>query len=180
LISGHPLVLQSFQDILKKEPLDVHALLLETTLASGLRAVSAPDAPVFVVDANLPGPAMEALLGGILEQSPKVRIIAVAESFSENASFALLRLGVKGLLDYKLAATELARAIPMVGSGGYWVPREILARFLDTILQGPQSQRLRLAGFHELSPREQQTLDYLLQNLANKEIADKMKISERP
>lgn len=125
LISGHPLVLRSFQETIAKEPLEVHPLLLETTMASVLRNVSVPDVPAFVVDANLPGPAMEVLVGGILERSPKARVIAVAETFSEIASFALLRLGMKGLLGYKQVPTELAWAIPMVASGGFWVPRLI-------------------------------------------------------
>lgn len=179
LISGHPLVLGNFQKTIAREPLEVHPLLLESTFAASLRKIAVPDVPVFVVDANLPAPAMESLISGILERLPMARVIAVAENFSEKSSIALLRIGVKGLLGYQLVTTELGRAILMVGSGGYWVPREILARFLDVILQGPQGQRLRAAGSREMTAREQQILDYLLENLANKEIADKLNISER-
>lgn len=178
-MSSHPLVLEGFQRTLAKEPLDIRAVVLETTLAPGLRTIELPDVPLYVADANLPPPSLEALVGGILERFPRARVIVVSEGFSEKTSFALLRLGVKGLLSYKDAHNQLVRAIPMVAGGGFWVPRAILSAFLDSILQTPSGQRLRLSGSRDLSPREQQTLDLLLENLANKEIADKLNISER-
>jgi DNA-binding NarL/FixJ family response regulator len=179
LISSHPLVLQGFQQTLGEKAFDVRAVLLETTLASGLRTHPLPRVPLYVCDANLPGPALEALLAGIVLRFPDARIIVAAEHFSKQFSFALLRLGVKGLLAYKDTQEQFARAILMVAGGGFWVPRTILSGFLESILQSKQGQRLRLSGTRDLSPREQQTLDFLLENLANKEIAGKMNISER-
>jgi DNA-binding NarL/FixJ family response regulator len=179
LLSSHPLVLRDFERALVRSGMEAQPKLQQSTLASVLRDIELPAAPEYVLDASLPPPSMEALVGGILLRFPKARVLVVAEEFTEDISFSLLRLGVKGPVTYQQADEQLPRALLMLAGGGFWVPREILSRFLDSILQTPHGQRLKMAVTREVSPREQQTLDGLLENLANKEIAAKMNISER-
>ncbi len=90
----------------------------------------------------------------------------------------VLRLGVKGLLTYVEAREQLIRALPLVASGGFWVPRQLLSGFVDSILTG-QGRRLKTDSVTNLSRREQEVLDSLLENLSNKEIASKLNIAER-
>jgi DNA-binding NarL/FixJ family response regulator len=59
------------------------------------------------------------------------------------------------------------------------VPRNVLSRFVDSILSTTQGRRLRSDSPAELSRREQEVLNGLLENLANKEVADRLHISER-
>jgi len=82
-------------------------------------------------------------------------------------------------LTYAEAREQLPRALPQVASGGIWVPRPVLSRFVDSILKGSQARRLAPDSASDLSQREQEVLTGLLENLANKELAQKMKISER-
>jgi len=58
------------------------------------------------------------------------------------------------------------------------VPRGLLSAFLDTMRSAPLSGPA-LAGESHLTGREREVLDGLLQNLLNKEIAKKLRISER-
>jgi DNA-binding NarL/FixJ family response regulator len=90
-----------------------------------------------------------------------------------------LRQGVKGILTYAEARDQLPRALPLVAAGGFWVPREVLSRFVDSILTTTQGRRLRSDAPSELSRREQEVLSSLLENLANKEVASRLNISER-
>jgi len=62
--------------------------------------------------------------------------------------------------------------------GGFWVPRQLLSGFVDSILTG-QGRRLKTDSVTNLSRREQEVLDSLLENLSNKEIASKLNIAER-
>jgi DNA-binding NarL/FixJ family response regulator len=103
----------------------------------------------------------------------------VDQKFKEATSYALLRMGVKGLLTYSEAREQLVHALPLVASGGFWVPRELLSRFVDTILNGMRGRRPQAEANTELSRREREVLDGLLENLANKEIASRLNISER-
>jgi DNA-binding NarL/FixJ family response regulator len=97
---------------------------------------------------------------------------------SDANSYSLLRLGVKGLLTYVEAREQLVRALPLVAVGGFWVPRSVLSGFVDSILTG-QGRRLKTDAVTNLSRREQEVLDSLLENLSNKEIASKLNIAER-
>jgi DNA-binding NarL/FixJ family response regulator len=85
---------------------------------------------------------------------------------------------VKGLLTYVEAREQLIRALPLVATGGFWVPRQLLSGFVDSILTG-QGRRLKTDSVTNLSRREQEVLDSLLENLSNKEIASKLNIAER-
>jgi DNA-binding NarL/FixJ family response regulator len=59
------------------------------------------------------------------------------------------------------------------------VPRALLSEFVDSILNSTRGRRLKVETATELSRREQEVLDALLENLANKEIASRFNISER-
>lgn len=179
LISSHPLVLHGFQQALLGSNFAPAPRSLSSTLVPELRQLALPRAPVYVVDAHLPRPSLEALLAGILERFPTARVVVVAEDFTEAHCFALLRLGVKGLISYAQAPQQLPRALPLVAAGGYWVPRPMLSRFVDSVLRSSPGRQLKVTGTSQLSRREQEALDALLENLSNKEIASKLHISER-
>lgn len=180
ILSPHPLVLAEFSRALDSRAFDLTTRQLESTLGPDLRKVAVPNAAVYVVDAaHASQPASAALIANILETSPSARLLVVAEQFSTDDSNNLLRLGVKGLLTYAGASAQLARALPQVAHGGFWVPRSTLSEFVDSILGDAHGRRLKVATAKELSRREQEVLDTLLENLANKEIASRFNISER-
>jgi len=178
ILSPHPLVLSEFERILAKAPFKLTVMQLESTLAPDLRSMEPPRAQVFVIDAHAAKPATGALLTNILERYPEARLIVVGEQHIENNSYSLLRMGVKGLLTYVEAREQLVRALPLVANGGFWVPRQLLSGFVDSILTG-QGRRLKTDSVTNLSRREQEVLDALLENQSNKEIANKLNIAER-
>ena len=178
LLSPHPLVLSEFERILSKSGNKVISKQLESTLAPDLRSFEPPKAQVYVIDAHAARQATGALLSNILERHPEARLIVVGEQHQDANSFSLLRLGVKGILTYSEARDQMVRALPLVAAGGFWVPRTVLSGFVDSILSG-QTRRLKSDSVANLSRREQEVLDSLLENLSNKEIASKLNIAER-
>lgn len=179
LLSPHPLVLSEFERLLSKaSQFKVISKQLESTLAPDLRSLEPPRAQVYVIDAHAARQATGALLTNILERHTDARLIVVGDAINENNSFSLLRLGVKGILTYAEARDQLARALPLVSNGGFWVPRSVLSGFVDSILTN-QGRRLKTDSVTNLSRREQEVLDSLLENLSNKEIASKLNIAER-
>jgi two-component system nitrate/nitrite response regulator NarL len=102
----------------------------------------------------------------------------LSEQFPEDQAFALLRLGVKGLLAYNEMDGQLTRSLEAVSKGGYWVPRATLSKFVESLL----SVKNEVKGLNapaRVSPRERDVLDALLRNESNKEIANRLNISER-
>ena len=148
-------------------------------LGPDLRRLVLPRALVYVVDAHGSQPATSALMANLLERTPTARVLVVAEKFTPEESYNLLRLGAKGLLTYTEAREQLPRALPLVASGGFLVPRAMLSEFVDSILTNAHGRRMKVETATELSKREQEVLEALLENLANKEIASKFNISER-
>jgi len=179
LLSPHPLVLSEFERVLSNPAFKLISRHLESTLGPDLRHLQVPKAIVYVVDAHVARPAAGALISNILDHHTEARIIVVAEKFDAAESYSLLQMGAKGLLSYTEAREQLPRALPLVAAGGFWVPRAVLSGFVDSILGGSHSRRLKADTSADLSPREQEVLNSLLENLANKEIGNKLNISER-
>ena len=152
---------------------------LNSLLAPDLRHLEIPRASVYVIDSHAARQATGALLGNILDRHADARLLVIGDNLKEEDSYSLLRQGVKGILNYSEAREQLLRALPLVAAGGFWVPRAVLSRFVDSILTSSQSRRMRTDSPADLSKREQEVLNGLLENLANKEIADRLHISER-
>lgn len=178
LLSSHALALAEFERHLSGHEFRPLARPVESSLAADLRRLRVPRAEVYVLDAAGAWPAAGALVSAILDRYPAARLLVVGERFNEPTAFPLLRLGSKGLLRYAEVRTRLPRAVKTVATGGYWVSRALLSRFVDWILNRVRGRRLpsRAAG---LSRRERDVLEALLENLSNKEIATKLGISER-
>lgn len=179
LLSPHPMVLDEFHRLLEDSGFQITSKQLDSMLAPDLRNLDVPKASVYVVDAHAARQATGALLGNILDRYSSARLLVVGDNLKDADSFALLRQGAKGILSYAEAREQLPVALPQVASGGIWVARPVLSRFVDSILNSTQGRRLRVESPNELSRREQEVLASLLENLANKEVADRLHISER-
>jgi DNA-binding NarL/FixJ family response regulator len=179
LLSPHPMVLEDLRRLLGNCGFHIVSKQLDSLLAPDLRNLDVPRASVYVIDAHAARQATGALLGNLLDRCPSARLIVVGDKLKEEDHYTLLRQGVKGILNYDEARDQLPRALPLVANGGFWVPRTVLSRFVDSILSSTQGRRLRGDSPAELSRREQEVLNGLLENLANKEVADRLHISER-
>jgi DNA-binding NarL/FixJ family response regulator len=179
LLSPHPMVLDEFHRLLEDSGFQITSKQLDSMLAPDLRNLDIPRAAVYVIDAHAARQATGALLSNILERYATARLLVVGDKLKEADSYSLLRQGAKGILTYAEAREQLPLALPQVAAGGIWVPRPVLSRFVDSILSSTQGRRLRMDSPNELSRREQEVLASLLENLANKEVAERLHISER-
>jgi DNA-binding NarL/FixJ family response regulator len=178
LLAFHPLVLSEFQRLLDNETLAVNPKRLEADLIADPAKLNVPRAAVYVVESHGHRPTTEALVVAVLGRQPGARVVVVAENFDQSAAFPLLRLGAKGLMTFSEATEQLLRAVQEVASGGFWVPRSLLSRFVDETITSVRRPR-GPAGPARLSRREKEVLEALLENLSNKEIASKLNMSER-
>ena len=179
LLSSHSLVLRELQRVLKKPSFNVIPRRLESTLASELRRLKIPRAIVYVVDIQAMRPSAGVLLSNILNLNAQARIIVVADKFNSAESYSLLQIGARGLLTFDEAREQLARALPLVAKGGFWVPRALLSGFVDSILPRGSSRHRKIDSATKITPRQQEVLDALLQQLSNKEVGNKLDISAR-
>lgn len=177
LLSPHPLVLSEFTKLLADLSYRVKAKNIDSRLTTDFHHLSLPKCPLYIVDACVPN-AAALLVSEIMERYPEARVVAVCEKFDETNAFPLLRLGVKGLMTYSEAQTDLATASEALLEGSYWVPRVLLSHFVESILPSSRNRTL-ISSSVALSRREREVLQAVLDNLSNKEIAGQLNISER-
>ena len=174
----HPLVLPQFQRVISEHGFRLIARRLEADRIPDFERLSVPKASVYIVEAHPQFPVTEAVVTGIHARQPSSRVLLLSEPFDDATAFALLRLGVKGLMTYGEADGGLPRAIETVAEGGLWVGRALLSRFVDSALC-TVPLRVYATGFEGLTRRERQVLEAVLDNLSNKEIARRLHMSER-
>jgi len=177
LFCRHPVAQERFARLLSKAGFDV-AVSPELRLQNPDNAThEATPATLVILDCSDPEAAVEFVRILRIKQ-PSLPVLVLLPKLEGPHTYSLLRLGVKGLWAYSQAPRELARAACQVAGGGYWVPRELLASFIESILPELYGSK-SLTPEVEISRREREVLDLLLENLSNKEIAAKLFVAER-
>lgn len=177
LLSPHPLALEGLRAALLPLGVHVDGVRLPHSAHPDLSQLTAPPGSLVVIDACYAPVGAERVVALVMGAIPTPRALVLTDGLDEMLTFRLLRLGVKGLVPYERVPEQLAPALQAVAKGGFWVPREMLSRFVDSLLQtGAARHTLHPAG---LSSRENDVLDCLLENLSNKEIASRLNIAER-
>lgn len=167
-------MLRGLERILAAQGVEVRAKKVEQTNGSAAK-LRVPFATVYVLDVESPWKTGE-LVNEIRQQHRQARFIAIAEAFRDATAFPLLRLGVKGLVVHQQLDETLPSAVAAVAAGGYWVPRPLLSRFVDSVVEKTASIPVAVKG---LSRRQKDVMTCVVENLSNKEIASKLNITER-
>lgn len=115
----------------------------------------------------------------VLEELPTVKILLLTGKTSAGETLAALQTGARGLVQNTSAARELSQGIHAVGRGDYWIggqPIRNLAQALQelTALAAAAAQK-RSFG---LTPREIEVVRCILEGCANRDIANRFRISE--
>ena len=128
---------------------------------------------VVLMDINLPG------MSGVecvrkLKQSTTQTLVVMLTAYEDTENiFNALAAGASGYMLKRSKSVELLDAIKEVVRGGSpmstHIARKVVQSFLKT---GPSSETTE-----NLSPREQEVLDYLAQGFLYKEIAEKLGVS---
>lgn len=171
-LSEYPLFFPIFDGLRESFKITDLRLDSETVL---LPATDIPASDVYLIDSYSKSAVTETLVERVIHNKPDASVLVFGEQFPEAVAFRLLQLGARGLMLYS-EVRYLGRAMRFISESGYWVPRLVLSRFVDSLVA---TQALKVGKQTLLSPREQTILELLLRNLSNKEISAELKISER-
>lgn len=133
---------------------------------------------IILLDIYMPGGGLDAARI-IADECPVTRIVILTSSEEDDHLIRALKIGARAYILKGVAARELFRILRAVSAGESYVP-PMLAASLLLEMREAQSQQKQAAGpLDELTPREREILEGLAAGLSNKEIGEKLFLSEK-
>ena len=170
LVESDPLRLVGFRALLESE--------------SDLELISTP-LPEIALQENIdvvliedrPGHSLFDTLSNLKMMRPNLPIIVVGASPNDEIMLNAIVCGAKGYVFDGAPPSEFAGAIRVVSQGSVWVPRRVLAMFIELAIAQPK--RMRVGANEAITDREKQVLKMLVAGLSNKEIGEPLGIAVR-
>jgi DNA-binding NarL/FixJ family response regulator len=136
--------------------------------ADGAQAVTAFDKyrpDLVLMDLRMPIKDGSPATAEIKAKYPNARVLMLTTFDGDTDIHRAMEAGAQGYVLKNSTGEKLIPALRAVAAGQRWIPKEIATRLASRNL------------FEDLTPRELQVLDQMAKGLANKEIADVLKIT---
>jgi len=174
LADDHPVVLEGLETLFRRER-DIKVLARCLNGEETLEAVREHRPDVLVLDIRMPNTDGLDVLRQLKKEKLCPRVVLLTMGLEEDQVVEGLRLGVAGVVLKEMASHLLVQCVRKVHAGEQWLERRSFARVMDKILR-------REAGVREitaiLTPREVGVVRLVAAGLHNKEIGEKLFISE--
>jgi DNA-binding NarL/FixJ family response regulator len=174
LADDHPPILQGLALLLRQEP-DFEVVACCRDGEETLRAVRQLCPDILILDIMMPGKDGLAVLRELHQVEISTRVILLTAAIDEDNLLEAMRLGVAGVVLKEMAVSLLIQCVRKVYGGEQWLERRSIGHALEKMLR-------REAGTREvakiLTPREVEVVRLAATGLRNKEIADRLAISE--
>jgi len=164
-VEDHPVFRQGLATIIETEP----DMVLVAFAANGVEAIAEfrrhrPD--ITLMDLRLPGTNGTDILIAIRGEFPNARIIMLSSSDSDGEIQRALRSGAAGYVLKSMPHGDLLNVIRSVHAGKRQVPTQVAALLAEHL------------GEEELTAREVEVLQLIRDGFKNKQIAERLSISE--
>ncbi len=158
-----------------------YQLYIVNQKSSLLRSIVDIRPRLLVLDAQLPRLRLIRELPDIQKLSPVTRILVVSASPSNMEAIGVLRAGAKGYCGQNPSAVLLQKAARAVLRDEIWAARRTTSALIKELVS-PTSRiapvvKLKIP-FAGLSPRKQQIVSLVIEGATNKQIGDRLGITE--
>jgi two-component system nitrate/nitrite response regulator NarL len=171
LVDDHHIVLDGLESLLQQEP----EFLVMASLRSGeevLEFLKTQQPNILLTDFTLPGISGIDFIRQVRRLYPQVKIIVLSMHDEAHIIKSVLKEGVQGYLLKNIQHSELKSAVRHVAQGLPFVSPEVTRLLMDEMNKPKDEPEL-------LTERELDVLRLIAKEFSNKEIADKLFISER-
>ena len=171
IADDHAIVLHGLQQLFERQGgFDVVACSRNGDEA--LAVVRSQPVDVLVLDLRMPGKSGLDVLREISKDVPACRVVLLTAALRDAAVSEIMQAGAKGIVLKESSPEELIDCVRRVHRGHVWIDRGLLARTFDR--GGKNGEGVTVS----LTPREREIIRMVAQGLRNREIGQRLFISE--
>ena len=180
LADDHPIVRDGLRKLLSLEE-DIEVVGEAADGREVLQVVQDVEPDVVILDLRMPNLDGLSALQAMQQSNRKARVIVLTASEDKNEFFQAMKLGCSGIVLKQTAPELIVKSIRKVHAGEIWLDSHTTAAVMRQFAQpgemigGPGKNRER----SPLSQREREIVGLVAQGYKNKEMAEKMFISEQ-
>ncbi|MGB7603426.1 MAG: LuxR C-terminal-related transcriptional regulator [Candidatus Sulfotelmatobacter sp.] len=166
-------------DVLKRDPL-LEVIPFDSDSGSLVAAVTGLNIDVLVISANLeeqPARGLE-ILRDLRPFGPRVRAVVLMDSLKDEVVLNAFRVGARGIFSKRQPVELLCKCVHCVYQGQVWASSREMALALDALASAPIVRAVNAHGLSLLSKRELQVVRCLAEGLSNRQIAERLKLSQ--
>jgi DNA-binding NarL/FixJ family response regulator len=183
LVDDHTLFREGLRVIIEKE--DRFEIIGEAGSAKeALRLIEKDQPDIIVMDVSLPDTNGIDLTYEIRKQWPNIRILVVSMHSKVDYIAEAFKAGATGYVVKDAASNRLIEGLESVAKGMYFMDSSVSMSVVNRLLQGAgqplqPNHSSEDDHYNALTPREQEILRLLAEGLSNKQIAEKLFISQK-
>jgi DNA-binding NarL/FixJ family response regulator len=174
IADDHPIVLDGLEQLFRLEK-EFEIVARCTNGQQALDAVDAHRPDILILDLRMPQRSGLGVLRELKQRDFDTRVVVLTAALDEDEVVDAIRLGVKGVVLKEMAPRLLVQCVRKVYEGGQWLEKDSIGKALEKMLNRPGGLS---AGAGSLTPREVDVVRLVAEGLRNKEIADRLQISE--
>ncbi len=180
LADDHPIVRDGLRKLLSLEE-DIEVVGEASDGREALQVVQDTEPDVVILDLRMPNLDGLSALQAMQQSNRKTRVIVLTASEDKNEFVQAMKLGCSGIVLKQTAPELIVKSIRKVHAGEIWLDSHTTAAVMRQFAQpgemigGPGKNRER----SPLSQREREIVGLVAQGYKNKEMAEKMFISEQ-
>jgi len=170
VVDDHPIVRDGVCDILSLQD-DFEIVGRAATGEEAVEMIESSGPDVVLLDLGLPGIDGAEVMRRLTEKGLEIAVVVFTIFDTDDRILSAIKAGARGYLLKSSPKEDIYRAIREVHAGGSLLQPMVAS----TVLRGIRNQTPSL----RLTPREKEALELLGEGLQNKEIADRLDITER-
>ena len=168
VLEGDPMRVVGLQAVFSSEPdIVIRAGSVESVLES-------PHQEVVLMSTDR-GPSFSSITATLKAVRPGIRILVTGPGKRDEDILRAVSAGAKGYVPEEAPSQILKKAIREVHAGSVWIPRRIVATFIERTTTRRIPPRTAL----KISPREREVLRLIVTGCSNREIAKDLGIIEQ-
>lgn len=179
LVDDHVVVRSALRILIEKQPKLV--VVGEAGNSESALALTAKEQPeIILLDLSLGAESGMDLIPELLAVSEVARIIVLTAATEDTIYRRAIQQGAMGVVSKEATPEFLLRAIERVNLGELWLTRHATAKLVNELRRANQPQKPESESdpVSQLTVREREVVDLIGEGLKNKQIADRLFISE--